>query len=119
MQLIDVAHHLKFLKLISESVPQNAKREYLEGMVKRGWPELSNFIATSKARGAKQRKPCSGAIPADTNDAPDAQDEDSQLPQLGCASCKDKATGCRRCVAWRNEGRRPTGTSRSGYPVWT
>ena len=115
-QLIDVAHHLKFLKLISESVPQNASRSYLEGMVSRGWPELSNFIAASKARGATQRKQRRGAIPADTNDA---QDEDSQLPPLGCASCKGKATGCKRCVAWRNEGRRPTKRSKSGHPVWT
>jgi hypothetical protein len=118
-QLVEVAHHLKFLNLVSECVPQNASRSYLEDMVSRGWPELSDFIATSVARGAKQRKPRRGANAVETNDAPDAQHEASQLPPLGCASCKGKATGCKRCVAWRNEGRRPTGTSRTGYPVWT
>ena len=118
-KLVELAHHLKFLNLISESVPQNASVEYLEGMVSRGWPELSNFIKASIARGAKQRKRRRGANAADNNEEEDAQDEDTQLPPLGCASCKAKATGCKRCVAWRSEGRRPTGTSGSGYPVWT
>ena len=42
-----------------------------------------------------------------------------QRATLGCASCRGRPDGCKRCITWRNEGRIPSLTSKSGYPLWT
>ena len=114
-QLTNLAYHLKHLNKVAESVPQNPSREDLEAIVWKGWPELRDFERESINRGAKTQKRRRAAL--------DEEDEvrcvQSTAPvSLGCASCKGRASGCNRCISWRDEGRLPIKKSKSGYAVW-
>ena len=103
--------HLKKIKRTYEGVPQGATRAKLQEMLQRIWPELLAFENDSIDTGATSRRrgPTGG----------DDKSREEEPPPLGCASCRGRPTGCDRCIAWRNEGRKPTSTSARGFQVWT
>ena len=110
-EMRDVLSHLKKIKRTDEGVPQGAMRAQLQEMLQRIWPELLAFEKDSLDAGAtsRRRRPTGG----------DDKSREEEPPPLGCASCRGRPTGCDRCIAWRNEGRKPTSTSARGFQVWT
>lgn len=110
-EMRDVLSHLKKIKRTYEGVPQGATRAKLQEILQRIWPELHAFENDSVDAGATSRRrgPTGG----------DDKSREEEPPPLGCASCRGRPTGCDRCIAWRNEGRKPTSTSARGFQVWT
>ena len=103
-QLTNLAYHLKDLNKVAESVPQNPSREDLEAILWKGWPELRDFEHESINRGAKTQKRRRAAL----DEEDEVQCVQSTAPvSLGCASCKGRASGCNRCISWRDEGLLP------------
>mmetsp|Transcript_6538 Transcript_6538/g.26227 ORF Transcript_6538/g.26227 Transcript_6538/m.26227 type:complete len:201 (-) Transcript_6538:1696-2298(-) len=114
-----VIHHLKRINLFGGSVPQGPKRHQLEAILRQSWPELLAFNEQSMLRvevGSQGDRRTTGRV-ARTDTAAVARACES--PPLGCASCRGRLEGCKRCIKWRDEGRIPSTTSKSGFQVWT
>lgn len=118
-EMVDVIHHLKRINLFGGSVPQAPKRPQLEEILRQSWPELIAFNEASILHG----QDCAGSDRQTTRHV--AKKSNAAVPRacqratLGCASCRGRPDGCKRCITWRNEGRIPSLTSKSGYPLWT
>ena len=118
-EMVDVIHHLKRINLFGGSVPQGPKRHQLEDILRHSWPELVAFNEQSKLRvevGSQGDRRTTGRV-ARKDTAAVARACES--PPLGCASCRGRLEGCKRCIKWRDEGRIPSTTSKSGFQVWT
>jgi hypothetical protein len=118
-EMVDVLHHLKHVKLFDGSVPQAPKRPELERLLQQSWPALIAFNEESMLQGharAERDRQTTGRVARKSTAT--ARREREPAP-LGCTSCRGRAEGCRRCIKWRDEGRIPTSTSKSGFPLWT
>jgi len=118
-EMVDVLHHLKHAKLFDGSVPQAPKRPQLERLLQRSWPALIAFNEESMLQGharAERGRQTTGRVARKSKATAPREREPAPL---GCASCRGRAEGCRRCIKWRDDGRIPTSMSKSGFPLWT